>query len=508
MKQKKYKILFGIFALLIVAGLTDAVTVITDSDITTANISLSNALSGGHSSLVIVAADGTGEYTNLKTAIDAHTNAYVYVKEGYYDITESIEVDNFKNITVVCAGWGSTIYGNANTGDNGIFYVENSTFTIQNCHLDGDGMLDITSPMCLNARQADTGRLVAKNNLIENCLYDGVYTKGLPIHLQGNEIRGSGRHGIAVVDGDGHTILNNYVHDVGATLINVENVNPRAVNDLVIQGNRLIGAPSGSGISTGFGGGARSNFVIRDNYVRDTNLYGIYTYNVTGGAHYIGNKVENTGNIGIMTYENGNSVVTGNTVKDAGTKCINIKQAPFAVISSNMAENCGSYGIYFESSGTGQSVVSANIVKNATGFGMIMNAEYSAVTGNLIYNVGTVASPAEGMRIAAPYVNVVGNTIYDNRGGSSGLQNGIGIVSGYSGISVTGNVIGGQINNKINNTGSTYSMFANSAEDNKIVGEVSISTVTGSGKAVCVKADGNLGVCSDAVGVGGTCTCA
>jgi hypothetical protein len=29
----------------------------------------------------------------------------------------------------------------------------------------------------------------------------------------------------------------------------------------------------------------------------------------------------------------------------------------------------------------------------------------------------------------------------------------------------------------------------------------------GSGKAVCIKADGNLGTCSDAVGGGGTCTC-
>lgn len=29
----------------------------------------------------------------------------------------------------------------------------------------------------------------------------------------------------------------------------------------------------------------------------------------------------------------------------------------------------------------------------------------------------------------------------------------------------------------------------------------------GSGKAVCIKADGNLGTCTDAVGVGGTCTC-
>lgn len=40
-------------------------------------------------------------------------------------------------------------------------------------------------------------------------------------------------------------------------------------------------------------------------------------------------------------------------------------------------------------------------------------------------------------------------------------------------------------------------------------GEVNISTISGdgTGKAVCIKSDGNLGTCTDAVGGGGTCTC-
>lgn len=37
--------------------------------------------------------------------------------------------------------------------------------------------------------------------------------------------------------------------------------------------------------------------------------------------------------------------------------------------------------------------------------------------------------------------------------------------------------------------------------------ELSLTGVTGSGKAVCVKSDGALGVCGDAVGGSGTCTC-
>ena len=37
--------------------------------------------------------------------------------------------------------------------------------------------------------------------------------------------------------------------------------------------------------------------------------------------------------------------------------------------------------------------------------------------------------------------------------------------------------------------------------------ELSLTGVTGTGKAVCVKADGAMGVCSDVVGASGTCTC-
>jgi len=41
----------------------------------------------------------------------------------------------------------------------------------------------------------------------------------------------------------------------------------------------------------------------------------------------------------------------------------------------------------------------------------------------------------------------------------------------------------------------------------RVIGELNVTGVTGAGKAVCVKADGNFGVCGDAVGAGGTCTC-
>lgn len=46
-----------------------------------------------------------------------------------------------------------------------------------------------------------------------------------------------------------------------------------------------------------------------------------------------------------------------------------------------------------------------------------------------------------------------------------------------------------------------------SGGDVSMGGELSVTGISGSGKVVCIKADGNLGTCSDAVGAGGTCTC-
>ena len=39
------------------------------------------------------------------------------------------------------------------------------------------------------------------------------------------------------------------------------------------------------------------------------------------------------------------------------------------------------------------------------------------------------------------------------------------------------------------------------------LGEINVSGVSGSGKVVCVKADGNFGTCDNQPGAEGTCTC-
>ena len=51
-----------------------------------------------------------------------------------------------------------------------------------------------------------------------------------------------------------------------------------------------------------------------------------------------------------------------------------------------------------------------------------------------------------------------------------------------------------------NGGGTPVTVFTNT-------GEASFAGVLGDNKAVCVKADDNLGTCADAVGAGGTCTC-
>lgn len=53
----------------------------------------------------------------------------------------------------------------------------------------------------------------------------------------------------------------------------------------------------------------------------------------------------------------------------------------------------------------------------------------------------------------------------------------------------------------------TFEVKIGAGHDTIVSGEFEVTGVTGSGKVVCVKADGKFGVCSDAPGGSGTCTC-
>ena len=69
-----------------------------------------------------------------------------------------------------------------------------------------------------------------------------------------------------------------------------------------------------------------------------------------------------------------------------------------------------------------------------------------------------------------------------------------------------GSLVFGILNDALN---SLTTMLTITATLTTLSGETKVSGVSGdgTGKAVCVKSDGNLGTCSDAVGASGTCTC-
>lgn len=442
--------------------------------LTTSNVTF-NMVSGGHQAIVIVASDGTGQYTNLRTAITANPNAYFYVKEGFYNITDSIKVRYGMNITVQCAGWGTTLYGDNRTGDDGIFYIDDGMLNIYDCHLDGAGQTDITSPHCLNARTSNDGRLNAENNLIENCYFDGVYSKGTPVHLEGNEIKNVGRQGIALVNGNGHTIKNNYVHDVANNLLNIENEAGRYVSNVVISGNYLSGAGIGAGITTGYGGGGRENIIIENNIIENVPQYGIYTYNVTNGAIYRGNKIYNASGVSLIVNEQSNAIITGNTIKNGGAEGIYVKNSPNAVVSNNVLEDTAEDGIFFGSTATGYSTISGNVVIGSGQYGIRSNSEFSTIIGNTIKDVGNSTNLYAGISIDENYISVVGNMIYDSRGVNSGMSYGIESDDGTH-YTIIGNTIYGYVNNTMGNIDvAGNNIFSNEDYGNTFQGNTTIN---------------------------------
>ena len=156
-----------------------------------------------------------------------------------------------------------------------------------------------------------------------------------------------------------------------------------------------------------------------------------------------------------------------------------VYSAPSYIGSGNLGD--GIYGFY---SGGGMSSGSAGNIMGLQIFnGISGTAQVDSYTG---INIGT--TQISGSATAA---NVYGLKIEDQAGGGTSnyaIKTGLGIVS-----------FGDKVGIGTANPGSTL----------EVNGETKITGISGdgSGKAVCVKADGNLGTCSSAVGAAGTCTC-
>lgn len=173
----------------------------------------------------VVATDGTGDFTDIQSAIDdlPTGGGVVYIKEGTYTITAKIEIKQ-DNTSLIGAGRATQIKttsgihliedsshkglfisqlrltgsGSAVAGQDGIVFLSTTDSTISNCWIDDIGVDGIAFQSSSDNDNVITG------NHIENCIAFGILLDGKRNIVSDNVIRNNEDGGIEI-SGSGTT---------------------------------------------------------------------------------------------------------------------------------------------------------------------------------------------------------------------------------------------------------------------------------------------------------------
>jgi len=184
---------------------------------------------------LVVAADGTGNYTDIQEAIDALPagGGVVYIKEGSYVLSDTVTI-NKSNVSLIGAGHSTIISLDANKP---VITADSKNYiTIENLYIIGsndvadtlnNGVYLYNSDYCILAHLWITqtgargiyfrysGASVIAENFITNCLDDGIYVYELwQSIISNNIVKDCGGDGIYLREGencciDGNTVEGN-----------------------------------------------------------------------------------------------------------------------------------------------------------------------------------------------------------------------------------------------------------------------------------------------------------
>jgi len=155
---------------------------------------------------IIVAADGSGDYTSIQDGIDAlpATGGVVYIKEGTYNITEAINLFT-SNIALMGAGASTNITTTDNIVMIFVGQIAGPAITANNCiidsiHLTGAGAAHANNYGIIMARGSN---LRLSNCLVEACGAHGFscnFLGGIKGVFYANTCKDNIGDGIALVD--------------------------------------------------------------------------------------------------------------------------------------------------------------------------------------------------------------------------------------------------------------------------------------------------------------------
>lgn len=459
--------------------------------------------------------DGTADDVQIQAALNTGTK--VLVKAGTYDITASIVMGDFYYLqgvgvnTILKLASGTNADVVKNSLPNGI----NTNIVINDLKIDGNGS-NQTSPVSGIFLDETTDCLI-ENVIITDTRGHGIYLLG-----ESEAVKNSQRNTIknceisSVVDSSRNAISTLYVQD---NIIDKVFAHNNARDGILLNRsdyNSVINCKTYLNANVGVNLYIADNNFISGNFSHDNTKQGI---SILAGSDYntiSNNVISNNASYGILggaaSTQNKYNIYVGNQVHNSGDDGLVIFYSDYARVENNIITGNADQGLPIDNS-VGVSVIGNYVATNTNEGIEIKNSSNNAViSGNtIIGNSQGTAGADSGIRIETGILNTVvtGNRVYDNQTvktqkygfemqGTADYATVIG--NNFSGNLTADTVIVGSNNDILGNGTSTANILLGEFTNTGISGD-------GTGKAVCIKTDGNLGTCADAVGVGGTCTC-
>lgn len=424
-------------------------------------------------------ADGTGDQTEINSALSAASGGKVYLMEGTYVANATITIPN--NTTLAGAGRGTLIeLADLDATDN---LVENSDtttgtgVTIQDIRF--DGRIDLNTAgtqygIYLNNMGGGTGSSARQGAKLTNIIISRFRTNNVMLDASSNgtysgiNSQASGGNGFII---DGASRQNTFTNNVaqGNTTNGFQITGSSGYNTLsgnVAQGNTSAGIALAS---------ASDNNTITGNTLRSNGTNGI-TVGASSGNTINGNTaVANTGDgINVTTGANQNTI-SGNTATTNTGDGIEINGSQYNAVTGNSAQGntangftvtnannnnitgntarSNVYGIYINSSDS--TTVSSNNLNGNTTYGIYLaTANTNLISSNRIVDSGGATTNNAIYLSASDSNSIVGNSITDSSASSNNYS--INIFNATSDTNnLSDNTLGaGTINNA--GTGTVY----------------------------------------------------
>ena len=369
---------------------------------------------------VVVAIDGSGDFTDIQDGIDAlpSEGGLVFVKNGTYTISAGLVIAK-SNVTL--EGQGASTLFQAGVGLNdyilkiGDGASSYSKINIKGIRFDGNKANQASGYNIYILDKVDD--VIIEGNYIENAYTGGVLTGGTNKRLKitNNHFTGNNTQSIAANSSDYLLIqANNFVDDA----IDTGNIiDTTRCNHVRIIGNLLQDT---SGMYRSVGINFTTFNAIEENYEIIGNTFAGLKYTFTAVTMFqnprkmtiIGNTIKDIQYDGIATTGTAWMII-GNTIDDVGGHGINCSSAN-SIIKGNIIRNCDRSGIYIATSGV---VCIGNQIESIQHYGILLEwATQNLISGNWISNIGlNIHNTFSGISLqgenGAPSSQ---NSIYDN----------------------------------------------------------------------------------------------